>query len=65
MTWPGISLLVNFFPEATLFILHEAFPWKLDLVRQEITGNKAKLRLLLVSRLRGKKQHIMHVICFI
>lgn len=57
MTWPSISLLVNFFPEATLFILHEVFLWKLDLVRQEIGGNKAKLRLLLISHLRGKKSN--------
>lgn len=34
MTWPGIPLLLTFSPEATfLFILHEAFLWKLDLVR--------------------------------
>lgn len=66
MTWSGISLLVNFFPEASLFILHEAFPWKLDLVGQEIRGNKAKLRLLLVSHLKGKKVthnacHLLHL----
>lgn len=61
MTWPGITLLVNFFPEATLFILHEALLWKLDLVRQDTGGNKAKLRLLLVSHLRRKK--ITHSAC--
>lgn len=33
MTWPGISLLLTPSPEATLFILHEAFLWKFDLVR--------------------------------
>lgn len=55
MAWPGISLLMNFFPEATWLILHETFLWKLDLVRQERGGNKAKLRLLLISHLRGEK----------
>lgn len=33
MTWPDICLLLSFSPKATLFILHEVFLWKLDLVR--------------------------------
>lgn len=53
MVWSGISLLVNFFPEATLLIPHESFLWKLDLGRQDRGGNKAKLRLLLVPHLGG------------
>lgn len=33
MTWPDISLLLTLSPEATLYILHEAFLWKSDLAR--------------------------------
>lgn len=33
MTWLDISLILTLSPKATLFILHKAFLWKLDLVR--------------------------------